>query len=95
MLLRLSPRCDVVGPTGVQEDGEAVIERLRTRDYLVNVADLLLDGIAIKPEDGDRIIETINGTETEFEVGSQDASQPYTFSDFGRTQYRIHTKQVG
>lgn len=79
----------------VQQDGEAVVARYRSRDYLIAIADLELEGSTIVPEEGDRITETINGTACEFEVASEGGEPAYRYSDRAQTQFRVHTKQVG
>ena len=78
----------------VQESGEQVIARIRTRDYLIGVEDYKLEDQAVTPEDDDRILETINGRECEFQICSEGGEPPYVYSDTAQTQFRIHTKQV-
>lgn len=71
------------------------------RDYLIPVA--LLSALpastgitAGEPAEGDRITETVNGTACTFDVLKPDTGEKaWTYSDAGRTRFRIHTKQVG
>jgi len=85
----------VVGQTQfVQETDEAVIAQWRGRDYFIAVDDLLLGGVAVKPEDGDRITQTVNGVEKEYEVVSASPEPCYRYTGPDEAMYRIHTKQV-
>lgn len=78
----------------IEEQGEQVIGRTRSRDYLIDIANYAFEDQPTKPEAGDRIIETINGRECEFEVCGRGGEPPFIYSDRGRTQYRVHTVQV-
>ncbi len=61
-----------------------------SRVYLVPSS--LLEGRF--PAKGDRITETIQGTAMTFEVMPTDIGQAWTYSDTGRTRFRVHTKRV-
>lgn len=71
------------------------------RDYLIAVADLVLDGDRVEPQRGDRIVETFLDEDDEVlatlthEVLAPSEEEPaWRYSDEHRIRYRIHTKQV-
>lgn len=69
---------------------------LRINDYLINVTDLVLDGIPTEPAPGDQIIDGDLSRGEIFEVMSPSESEPaWRYSDNYRRVYRIHTKYVG
>lgn len=75
------------------EDG--LVTSLAVRDYVISVADYTISGAAVQPRRGDRITETISGTEYTFEVmplASMPASQ---WTDTDASRWLIHTKRVG
>jgi hypothetical protein len=85
-----------IGRTGYEqstEDGLTV--RAEVRDYLINVADLVLDDVPAQPKQGDRIAEGDPATGRVFEVMSGAGEGPWRYSDAYRTVYRIHAKAVG
>ena len=69
--------------------------RYVSRDFLIAVADLVLNGTPTEPKRGDRIRETVGGVTHVHEVmgpGGSDAD--WRYSDPHRTTYRIHTKRI-
>jgi len=64
------------------------------RDYIVHAADLVLDGVQVEPQEGDRIVETIGGKAVTFEVLPGPGEPCFRFSDNYRIELRIHTKQI-
>lgn len=79
-----------------QDDGAGVITRAESRDFLILAADLVLDGVRVLPEAGDRIEETQQGATYVYEVLPVSGMQPhYRHSDPYRTTLRIHTKLIG
>ena len=64
------------------------------RDYLINVADLVLSGSAVEPVKGDRITEVINGISLVFEIVPPLGEPAWRYSDPSRTKYRLHMKKV-
>lgn len=65
------------------------------RDYLIPVASLKLNGVAVIPQkQTDRITETINGTPVVFELQTPTGEPVWRFSDQYRTLYRVHCKRV-
>ncbi len=86
----------IVGQTPVErDDGHGTIVRSQVRDYLIEAADLVLDGQRVEPAKGDQIEETVGNTRITYEVLPLGKEPPWRFSGPGRDQYRIHTKQTG
>lgn len=86
-----------LGMTVWRIDGEfGARTRTETRDFIVEAADLVLDGAQVTPEAGDRITEVLGDETTAvYEVMSPDVSEPaWRYSDPHRGALRIHTKQV-
>jgi hypothetical protein len=73
------------------DNGHGVAVRIESRDYLINAADLILDGAAVEPEKGDEFIE--NGMI--YEVSAPAKEPEWRWSDSFHTTYRIHTKYMG
>jgi len=72
------------------DDGYGVIEKWESRDFLIAAADLVLGGVTVTPQRGDRIADAGKVYEV-LAPGKEDVSRP---SDpYGMT-LRIHTKQV-
>jgi hypothetical protein len=81
-----------VGRTEFQvDDGYGVIQTWQSRDYLIAAADLVLGGVTIRPQRGDRI--TDGGTV--YEVLAPGKEDVFRFSDPYGVTLRIHTKVVG
>lgn len=77
-----------------QDDGSGVIIRTEVRDYLIDLADLVLAGQPVLPERGDQI-EEADGTQTfTYEVMPIGAEPHWRYSDPYRRTLRIHTKHV-
>lgn len=72
-----------------------LFERTESRDYLVAVADLVLDGAPAIPRQGDRIKEGTEGGVEVYEVMAPGGEPHYRFSDPHRQVFRIHTKHIG
>ena len=66
----------------------------RSRDYIIDVDDYLVNGVCVTPEPGDVINEVINGKSCRFEVLALAGEQPYSFMDRSRMVLRVHTKEV-
>ena len=83
----------VVGKTLFKvESGYGLFERVESRDYLIEAADLTSFG---EPQRGDRVKETLDGRVEVFEVMAPNAEPHFRYSDPYRKLYRIHTKHVG
>ena len=74
--------------------GGGILERVETRDYIIRVADLRLDGTAVEPAAGDRIAESIGSQTVTYEVMAPADEQPWRYADGYAQQYRIHTKRI-
>lgn len=86
----------IVGQTPVErDDGQGTVVRSRVRDYLIEAADLVLDGERIEPAKGDQIEETVGNQRFTYEVLPLGKEPPWRFSGPSRNTYRIHTKQTG
>lgn len=79
-----------------QDDGAGVITRAEERDFLIRARDLVIDGVQVLPEAGDRIEETESGRLFVYEVLPVSSAHPhYRYSDPYRNTLRIHTKLIG
>lgn len=64
--------------------------KITMRDFILPVASLLIDGDAIEPRTGDRIIE---GSEV-FEIQPPDENRPSVELQAGGFEYLVHTKRI-
>jgi hypothetical protein len=84
---------------GIEERDETVQPTDRTRrdqrqrDYLIAAADLRQAAFG-EPVVGDRLTEVIDGCEYTFEVMPLETEAAWRWSDFEKTRYRVHTRQV-
>lgn len=79
-------------------EGEGLVTRIESEDFLIEAADLVLAGEQTEPQRGDRIKRTIGGTTHVFEVlpfGAAGDEQPFRYSDRSRSLLRVHTKHTG
>lgn len=76
------------------DDGSGVVERIQSRDYLIQAADLVLGGSASLPVPGDRIHEIQGDGTFVYEVLSPGNEPCWRYSDPHRKLLRIHTKHV-
>jgi len=86
-----------IGRTEFDVDpGDGFGVRVEARDYLIHAADLVLGGVTVKPQRGDRIRETrADGDTAVYEVMSPADGEPvWRYSDDYRRRLRIHTKEV-
>lgn len=82
----------IVGRTVFRSNNDqgAVIQ-FGDRDYLIEASALTLGAPAL----GDRIVETIDGVSSTFEVITPDTNEPaWRWSDPAQTRWRIHVKRV-
>ena len=63
------------------------------RQYLIDVADYVIDGEEVEPRIHDRIIEVVNGKTVVFEVLHDGDSTVADHDDTQRTFWRVHTKE--
>lgn len=66
----------------------------RTRDYLIESAELVLDGEPATPAAGDRIAETAGDKTHTYEVTPPAGEPAWRYCDPFRTRIRVHTKHV-
>lgn len=72
------------------ETGGGRVERVESRDFLVDPADL-----PVEPREGDTIVETIGGIAYRHTVAAPAGTPPVHWADAYRTTLRCHTKLVG
>lgn len=76
-------------------EGKARIE-FGEIDLIIVAADLEFDGVQVKPERGDRIGITLDGTALTLELMIPQTGEPaWRYSDPERTRIRLHCKRVG
>jgi hypothetical protein len=84
-----------VGKTTFNIDsGAGVVESFESRDFLILAADLMLGGVPVAPQRGDRITETQGDQTFVYEVMGPGQELCWRWSDPYRRAMRIHTKQV-
>ena len=76
------------------DDGTGILEKIESRDFLIQTTDLVLAGQATLPQRGDRIKETQGDKVYVYEVLAPGKEPHYRFSDPYRKTLRIHTKLV-
>lgn len=85
-----------IGKTAFEiDDGQGVIQRIESRDFLVLAADLVLDSVTTLPQRGDVIEEPAGNITLLYEVMAPGNEPCWRYSDAYRQSLRIHTKQVG
>ncbi len=78
-----------IGSTEFQEaNEEGIVSTFQARDYLISVADYAIDGVVIKPEPGQQIVEAGRT----YEVVSPGDEPCARYSDASQLMWRIHTK---
>jgi len=84
-----------IGKTMADQDtGDGLVLRMEIRDYLIDTADLKLDGQLTLPERGDLIIETDDDKNFTYEVLPIGNQRAWRYSDPFRLKLRIHTKLI-
>ena len=72
--------------------------RYVSRNFLIAVSDLVINGSMTEPKRGDRIRETVGDVTYVHEVMGPSASggseQDWRYSDPQRTTFRVYTKQI-
>jgi hypothetical protein len=76
------------------DDGSGIVERIQSRDYLIQAADLVLGGSETLPLPGDQIHETQGDTVFVYEVMSPGKEPCWRYSDPFRKLLRVHAKYV-
>ena len=65
------------------------------KDYLIQAADLVLDGKEVLPQRGDQIRDQVGDQVFIYEVMAPAGEPPWRWSDPYRKLFRIHVKHVG
>lgn len=82
----------VVGQTEVDsEGGDSFAAGMRTRDYLIEAADLVDGATPIEPRAGDYITEDAIGAGTRFVVTKRPGGEAWRYSTPHRSELRVHT----
>lgn len=77
-------------------NSHGVVDLIRSRDFIIDRADLTFGGVHVEPQRGDLIVLEIDGTSATFEVFSPDGSESafFTATNKYETVWRVHTKRV-
>lgn len=75
-------------------DEYGAVERVETRDFLVLAEALVLAGTLVRPQAGDRIVETQGGRSYLYGVMGPGGEPPWRWSDPYRKTLRIHSRQI-
>jgi hypothetical protein len=88
--------CATVGRSAAtQEDIYGALRVIYTdRDYLIPASQLLIEGVATLPMEGDRIKEDLDGAIVEFAVVASEGEPAWRYSDPHGRMLRIHTKEI-
>lgn len=73
-------------------DGKSL--RFETRDWLIKTSDYALGGVAVKPQDGDQIIETVSFVTRTYELRPNAGGACARPMDGQRAMWRCHSKLV-
>ena len=73
------------------DEGDGLVTRYESRDFLITAADLILGGARVMPQPGDQIVEA-DGSVCELMDFPGDGY--WTWSGPYRVTLRVHTKQV-
>ena len=76
------------------DQGDGSMLRVHAHDFVIRADQLLLDGIPVEPEEGDRIIVGTLGAGEVYEVMGIPGEPAWRYTDEHRYAYRIHTKHV-
>lgn len=77
------------------ENGGTLVNS-RSKDFIIDTADLILDSATVLPKRGDIIKQTIDSVVHKFEVMTENANEPpWRYTDDYQTRLRIHTKFAG
>jgi hypothetical protein len=75
-------------------DAEGFGITMLSRDYIIQAADLILNGSEVTPRPGDRIVETIRSVSETFEVMAIGQMKEYEPLDTDGVMLKIHTKRI-
>lgn len=75
-------------------DAEGFGITMLSRDYIVQAADLIINGSEVSPRPGDRIVETIRSVSQTYEVMAIGQMKEYEPLDTDGVLLKIHTKRI-
>lgn len=86
--------CAVPGRSIIEAtDGYGVSVKHRTRDYIFEASELMINGSLVEPQRGDVVEESVGNKTYEYEVTRPDGGdEVYRYGDHGRTTVRVHAK---
>jgi len=76
------------------DDGHGATIVVERRDFIIPVADLVLDGERVKPQAGDQIRETVDDVVHVHEVMGAGKEPLALYADAYKLTWRVHTAQV-
>lgn len=76
------------------QEVSGVLEQYTARDFIVQAADLVLGGVRVLPQRGDRITLALAGANCTYEVAAPTGMECWDWSSPYKTAIRIHTKEV-
>lgn len=77
------------------DSGRGAALRVHAHDFILSVAELVIDGDATLPRPGDQVRTVIDGVEHVFTVAPFAGGPCYEFTDASRRTVRVHTKHTG
>jgi hypothetical protein len=80
-------------PATLNELGQVIIDA-RHRTYIIDAANLVIDGKPTLPQRGDRIVDTIHGATITFEVARPGGETEWEWVDANRRLLRLHASQI-
>lgn len=76
------------------DDGYGAIISVTSQDFIILAADLILNGVVVVPQRGDKIVDTQGGVLT-YEVCAPGKEPDWRYSDNYQRSLRIHSKLIG
>jgi len=80
------------GDSQWEEDGREAVTRIASRDFLVDVRDMIFDDKRTMPQRGWIIIDSLEGST--YEVFAPDGEAPWDWCDTSHRRIRIHTQAL-
>jgi len=82
-----------VGQTRVDyADENGVRIKSHVRDYLIPVVDLILNAVAIEPEETHTIVDTNDGATATWTLMDIEGGEAWRYTDRYHTMYRVHVR---
>lgn len=73
-------------------DQDSTTMEVQVRDWIIDVADLVISSAAVTPARGDTITETVNGLVNVYAVLPVAGEETHRYSDATGKRWRIHSK---